>query len=86
VACSPQAWAAASPFSMLQSILGLSIDADRSRITFEHPVLPPFLEEVRIRGLKAGGGSLDVVLTRHGDDVGVNVLRRDGPVELVTIK
>jgi glycogen debranching enzyme len=86
VACSPQAWASASPFFMLQSILGLSFDADRARVSFDHPLLPPFLREVRIRGLKSGGGSLDVSLTRHGGDVGVNVTRRSGSIELITIK
>jgi hypothetical protein len=49
--------------------------------------LPEFLKEVRIHGLRAGDGSVDVRLERHGpDDVGVNVLTRSGRVEVMVLK
>jgi len=87
VACSPQAWAAGAVFQLLQATLGLHIDAAAGRVSFDHPLLPEFLKEVRIRGLRVGDGSLDVRLERHGpDDVGVNVLSRSGRVEVMVLK
>ena len=38
VACSPQAWAAAAPFLLIQSCLGLRIEGARNRVVFERPV------------------------------------------------
>jgi len=86
VACSPQAWAAATVFLLLQACLGIRIEAATRQVYFDYPLLPPFLREVRIRGLRVGTGSVDLLLTRHGDDVGVNVLGRTGQVEVVLVK
>jgi hypothetical protein len=49
-------------------------------------VLPPFLDEVQIRNLKVADASIDLAITRHPTDVGVNVLRRDPGIEVVVIK
>jgi len=86
VACSPQAWAAGAVFLLLQACLGLEIDGEVGRASFHHPVLPDFLREVWIDGLRVGDGSVDLVLTRRGDDVGLNVVGRSGRVEVVVVK
>ncbi|MFQ5477847.1 MAG: glycogen debranching N-terminal domain-containing protein [Candidatus Binatia bacterium] len=86
VACAPQAWSAASVFMLLQAALGLTVDASRVQIRFVRPVLPPFLERVEIDGLEVGPYAADVVLHRHPNDVGIQVKRRDGPVDVVCIK
>jgi glycogen debranching enzyme len=86
VACSPQAWAAGAVFLLLQACLGLEIDGGVGRASFHHPVLPDFLREVWIDGLRVGDGSVDLVLTRRGDDVGLNVLGRSGRVEVIVVK
>jgi glycogen debranching enzyme len=86
VACSPQAWAAGAVFLLLQACLGLRIDAAAGQVCFDYPLLPEFLREVRIGGLRVGAGSVDLLLTRRGDDVGVNVLERSGRVEVVLVK
>ena len=83
-ACSPQAWSAASVFLLLQSILGMSIDAARSRLSFVRPVLPSFLDEVRIQNLRVGAASVDVLITRRAQYATVQVERREGRVELLT--
>ena len=77
MSCAPQAWAAGSVLLLLQSCLGLEVRAA--------PILPEFLREVQIMGLRVGEAILDLALTRHRDDVGINVLRRDGPVSVVTV-
>jgi glycogen debranching enzyme len=82
VACSPQAWASARAFYLLQACLGLSFDAVAGRIRFDHPVLPPFLDRVEIRGLSLGNAQVDLMLERHENDVGVVVTRKVGEVEV----
>jgi hypothetical protein len=52
------------------------------QVCFHQPVLPPFLREVHISNLRTGGAAVDLLLHRHGDDVSINVLRREGSVEV----
>jgi hypothetical protein len=57
------------------------------RVMFSKPFLPQFLPQVSIRDLKVGDSSVDLLLTRHDEgDVGVNVLRRNGALEIVVLK
>ncbi len=86
VACSPQAWASAAPLSLLQSCLGLSINAGKSRIFLNTPVLPDFLDSVRIHNLKVGEGSIDLHFKRHRHDVSVQIERRSGEVGITLEK
>ena len=83
VACAPQAWASATPFALLQAVLGLSFDHARRTIRFDRPRLPASLDEVRIRNLRLGHAAVDVLLRRAGNDVAVNVLHHHGDVEVV---
>jgi glycogen debranching enzyme len=84
VACSPQAWAAAAPLSLLQSCLGLGFEPAANRITFECPILPDFLGEVVVRGLSLDSSVVNVSLRRAGPGVVVNVLSRQGDVQVLT--
>jgi glycogen debranching enzyme len=84
VACSPQSWSAASVFLLLQAILGMKIDAMTSRISFVRPALPEFLKEIRIKNLKAGNGSVDLLVRGSARSATVEIERRDGPVEVFT--
>lgn len=86
VACSPQSWAAGSIFMLLQACLGLSIRGHLAQICFAYPLLPEFLPEVHIRNLKVGTGSVDLVVQRHLQDVSIHIQRREGDIEIVTIK
>jgi glycogen debranching enzyme len=86
VACAPQAWAAASVFLLLQSCLGLGVSATEPQVWFRRPKLPLFLHEVRITNLTVGSAVVDLLLVRHGGDVGVNVLRGEGEVEVTVVK
>ncbi|MGQ7794419.1 amylo-alpha-1,6-glucosidase [Faunimonas sp. B44] len=86
VACAPQAWASASLFGVLAACLGLELDDAAEQIRFVDPVLPCFLDEIIIRNLRLGDTSMDIMLRRHGSDVGTNVLRRNGSAKLVVVK
>jgi glycogen debranching enzyme len=85
-ACAPQSWSAGAVYLMLQSCLGLSIRATERRIAFENPVLPRFLESVRLEELRIGANSVDLVVHRQEGDVAVEVARRDGEIEVVVAK
>ncbi len=49
VACSPQAWASATPFTLLEASLGLQFDPFKGEIQLRNPRLPEFLDEVLLR-------------------------------------
>ncbi|GKS63744.1 amylo-alpha-1,6-glucosidase [Nitrospira sp.] len=84
-ACSPQAWAAGAGFQLLQACLGLHIDGTRRLVSFDRPVLPPFLERVEIRNLSVGTARLNLVLDRHENEVALRVARRTGEAEVVHV-
>lgn len=85
VACSPQAWASGAVFMALQGCLGLTFSETKPQIRFDHPVLPEYLQWIRIENLRIGGGELDLVLRRHPRDVGLNVERKEGDLEIVLL-
>ena len=86
VACSPQAWSAASVFLMFQACLGMSISAPDRQISFTRPNLPLAVGDLRIHHLQVGQASVDLHLTRHDQSIGVNVLRREGDVQILVVK
>lgn len=65
VACSPQAWAAATPFMLIQAVLGLEPDAPRGVLRLR-PRLPEGMSRVRVRGLRVGEAVVDLDVTREG--------------------
>ena len=66
-ACSPQAWAASSPLSLLASMLGLRFDPVERTVRLVNPVVPALAGSIAIRNLALGGGSLDFVVgTKNG--------------------
>ncbi|MFC0239288.1 amylo-alpha-1,6-glucosidase [Rhodopseudomonas telluris] len=82
VACAPQAWASATPFTLLEAALGIQFDADRHEIRLVNPRLPPFLSEVVLRDVRIGASSIDLRVRRHGEGVSMEVLRTDGRIQV----
>ncbi len=66
VACSPQAWAAAAPFLMLQSVLGIHADAPRQRLSIKSPKLPSYLRLIDIRNMRIGNSIVALRFRRVG--------------------
>src|SRR5579862_530155 len=83
VACIPQAWSSAAVFAMLGASLGISFDAEAKQIRFTRPLLPRWLERVRLRNVRLGSASVDLLLQRSRNTAALYVERRDGPVEVV---
>jgi glycogen debranching enzyme len=84
VSCIPQAWAAAAPLFVLQSSLGLSIDARAKRIEFDRPALPRSLDELVLGKLRVADAWVDIALRRSGSKVLVEVLAREGELDVVS--
>ncbi len=82
VACSPQAWSAAAPFALLQTLLGLEFNPDNKEIRLRNPHLPSFIEVLTIYRLRLGDATVDLALHGRGDDVALRVLRSDGGVHV----
>jgi len=85
VACSPQAWAAAAPFLILEGCLGISIDAARSRIVFNRPYLPEGIPQLAIRNLRCGDQKADLLLERRGESVLVHSETESKDLEIMSI-
>jgi glycogen debranching enzyme len=83
VACSPQAWSAATAFAVLGAALGISFSPHEGIIRFARPLLPEWLDQVRLSNLRLGEGSIDLRLRRSGKNVGLDIVCRDGPIEVV---
>jgi len=83
VACSPHSVSAGATFLMLQSVLGISIDALDQQIVLAHPVVPDGLDEISVKNLAVQDASVDFTVRRHGGSVSVSVERREGKVDLV---
>jgi len=85
VACSPQAWAAAAAFGMLQACLGLEVHAQRGEIVLQVPRLPSFIDWIRISRTGTPGPSADLLLQRYERNVGIEVLRKDPDVRVTVV-
>ena len=78
VACSPQAWASATPFSLIEAALGLQFDPANEEIRLYNPCLPSFLDSIELRSLQLSASSVDLKVRRHRDDVSVEITRQRG--------
>ncbi len=85
VACAPQAWASATPFTLIEASLGLQFDPVSNEIRLRNPRLPSFLDEVVLRNLRLGQASVDLKVRRHANDVSVEILERRGQVQVSVV-
>jgi glycogen debranching enzyme len=85
VACSPQSWAAAAVFMLLQSVLGMKIEAAASRVVFARPMMPELLDYISIKNLQVKGGSVDLFIQRRARFATVEIERQVGAVEVFTV-
>ena len=86
VACRPQAWAAGSLFLLLQAALGLRIEAWDRRLMLRCAVLPPWLQRLEIRGLRVADARVDLRVNRGHFGAAVEVMDREGDVDIVVRK
>ena len=77
VACLPQAWAAGSPFMMLEACLGITIHAANREIRIEQPALPAGIDWLEISNLAVGDRTVQIRFQRVSGQV-VPSVEHDG--------
>ena len=83
VACHPQAWSAASVFMVLQGLLGIEVRGFERQLVIDKPMLPLWLEWLRVEDLQVGEGSSVSFLARRAPYTAtVEILNRRGPVSV----
>jgi glycogen debranching enzyme len=83
VACSPQAWAAASMYSLIQSMLNLTPDALRKTLSVRSPQLPLSMSYLQINNLRVGQALVDLEFRRTNQLVTVDVRNRQGELDIL---
>ena len=82
-ACSPQAWAAGAPLSLLASLLGLTFDPTERVVRLINPVVPALAGSVTIRNLALGGATVDFVIGSRKGQPTLDVLRASANLRLL---
>jgi glycogen debranching enzyme len=86
VACSPQAWAAASIFMLIQSMLNITPDLKNGSLKINQPVLPVWMNSLQILNLRVGSATVNLEFKRSGSTVLVDVLDRHGKLDVLIKK
>jgi glycogen debranching enzyme len=81
-ACSPQAWAAAAPFSLIQSMLGLEFRPQDAEVRLNNPVVPPMAGAITLRNVTLGNASADFTVRPSIGGVALEVLRTRGDLRI----
>jgi glycogen debranching enzyme len=86
VACSPQAWSVAAVFMLLQACLRITFDGYNKKLTLYKPMLPDYINEIKISKLHFGDEQFELGIVRHEHDLGIHVIKKPAGWEVVTIK
>jgi glycogen debranching enzyme len=86
VACSPQSWAAAAVFMLLQASLGITVCGTTPSVHFRDSFLPPTVDYILVENLTVGQAKLSLIIRRQAHGVGIDVIRREGEVEVAVLK
>jgi hypothetical protein len=70
---------------MLQASLGLEFDPSANEIRLRQPHLPPFINDLTIKGLRLGNATVDLALHGLGKDISMRVLRSNGDIRISAI-
>lgn len=83
VACNPQAWSSAASYALLGAALGISFHAETRQIRFLRPVMLRGLDEIKLERLRFDGVGVDLMFRRNDHEAALNVLRKEGDLEIV---
>jgi glycogen debranching enzyme len=84
-ACSPQAWAASAPFSLIQSMLGLQFRPDEAEIRLNNPVVPALAGAITLRNVRLGKASADFTVHPSPGGIALEVLRTKGDLRISVV-
>jgi glycogen debranching enzyme len=78
VACMPQAWSAATPFMLLQAMLGLTANAPSNTLAVIRPKLPTWLGRAEVHDLRIGSATVGLAFTQTDGITGFSLLQQQG--------
>lgn len=81
VACNPQAWAVGAMPLLIQAMLGISCQGNEVHVS--SPVLPPWVQEIRIYNLRAGEGKVGLEFTRKQGKTYCGVIQASGGARVI---
>ncbi len=86
VSCHPQAWSAASVFMIVQAMLGIEVRGFDRTLVIDSPVMPDWLDWIKIENLRIGDGAISLIARRapEGTTIGITERRGDVKVEILT--
>jgi hypothetical protein len=68
---------------LLQAALGLEFDDKEIRL--RNPHLPPFINDLTIKGLRLADATVDLALHGKGDNISMRIVRNDCGVRVSAI-
>ncbi|MDI6601730.1 MAG: amylo-alpha-1,6-glucosidase [Thermoanaerobacteraceae bacterium] len=77
VACSPQAWAAATPIALLKSILGLEVDLEKGEIILK-PSLPEAINQIEVKEMRVWDKCVSFKVRRDGEGTSLDIIEDAG--------
>ncbi len=80
VACHPQAWSAASIFMIVQAMLGFEVMGFERKLVIDSPMMPEWLEWLKIENLKIGDGAVSLLIRRSPEVPAIEILEKHGPI------
>ncbi len=86
VACIPQAWATASVFLFIQSMLNMEPDAQQRKLKILNPQLPDWLNFLELRELKVGDASVSVEFRKTSRGLVIDVYDKRGKLDIIIRK
>ncbi len=86
VACHPQAWSAASVFMILQAMLGIEVHGCDRKLVIDSPIMPEWLNWLRIENLKVGDGAVSLLISRVPEGAAIGIIERRGNVTVEVLK
>lgn len=82
VACSPQAWAVASVFILIQAMLGLKIIARDNLLYFKNPTLPSYIEDMTIKHLRINDFDVALQVRNYKGEATITLLNHENEVRI----
>lgn len=81
--CTPQAWAAASIYFLVQSMLNITPDAQKNELKIVTPSLSPWMHFLRIENLHVGKSTVDMEFQRTSKGLVLDILDKKGDVDII---
>lgn len=86
VACLPQAWASASVFLLIQSMLNIEADAQERKLRIMDPSLPDWLNVLELQDLKVGDALVNLEFRRTSKGLVIDVFDKRGKLDVIIRK